>query len=316
MYNTNIYVKGIPLKISIVKVNFMNFNHLRSFYYVGKYLSFSEAAKYLYISQPTVSIQVRKLEEELQTKLVEQIGKKIYLTDAGKRLYKYASEIFMLAKEANLMINDVNNLNIGQVLIGAGTTAGIYLLPELLGCFKKDYPKVEIKLQIGNSKEIVHKLINNEIDFAVIGEGIAFDMELKTRSIAEDELVLIVSPNHPLAREKETSIYNLVNETFILRERGSSSREIFQNALHKSNISLKVAMEFNCVEAIKKAVSANLGVSVVSYRALKLEKKLNEVAILKINDLDLLRNIYLIYHKEKKFINILDSCIQYINLEP
>ena len=292
----------------------MNFNHLRSFYNVGKYLSFSEAAKNLYISQPTVSIQVRKLEEELQTKLIEQLGKKIYLTDAGKRLYNYASEIFKLAKEANLMINDISDFNIGQVLLGAGTTAGIYLLPELLGSFKADYPKVEIKLQVGNSKLIIQRLLENEIDFAVIGEGLGLDLDFISKSITKDELVLIVSPNHPLATKHEVSILDLCNETFILRERGSSSREIFEKAIIKNNIQMNVAMELNCVEAIKKAVAANLGISVVSNSALKLEKQLNAVASLKIKDLDLVRNIYLVYHKDKEFTNIIKNFIKYISL--
>jgi len=292
----------------------MNFNHLRSFYYVGKYLSFSEAAKNLYISQPTVSIQVRKLEEDLQTKLIEQLGKKIYLTDAGKRLYNYASEIFKLTREANLMINDISDFNIGQVLLGAGTTAGIYLLPELLGFFKAEYPKVEIKLQIGNSKYIIQRLLDNEIDFAVIGEGLDLDLDLMSQSIFKDELILIVSPNHPLATKHEVSILDLCNETFILRERGSSSREVFENAIIKNNMKINVAMEFNCVEAIKKAVAANLGISVVSNSALKLEKQLNVVASLKIKDLDLVRNIYLVYHKDKEFSNIIKNCIRYITL--
>ncbi|KJS87177.1 MAG: hypothetical protein JM58_05065 [Peptococcaceae bacterium BICA1-8] len=292
----------------------MNFNHLRSFYYVGKYLSFSEAAKNLYISQPTVSIQVRKLEEDLQTKLIEQLGKKIYLTDAGKRLYNYASEIFKLTREANLMINDISDFNIGQVLLGAGTTAGIYLLPELLGSFKAEYPKVEIKLQIGSSKYIIQRLLDNEFDFAVIGEGLVIDLDLISQSITKDELVLIVSPNHPLATRHAVSILDLCNETFILRERGSSSREIFENAIVKNNIKINVAMEFNCVEAIKKAVAANLGISVVSNSSLKLEKQLNVVASLKIKDLDLMRNIYLVYHKDKEFTNIIKNCIRYITL--
>ncbi|KJS22236.1 MAG: hypothetical protein VR72_06850 [Clostridiaceae bacterium BRH_c20a] len=292
----------------------MNFTHLRSFYYVGKYLSFSEAAKNLYISQPTVSIQVRRLEEELQVKLIEQLGKKVYLTDAGKRLYSYATEIFKLAKEANLMINDISDFNIGQVLLGAGTTAGIYLLPELLGSFKADYPKVEIKLQIGNSKHITQRLLDNEIDFAVIGEGLDLDLDLRSQSITKDELVLIVSPNHPLAIKTEVSILDLCNETFILRERGSSSREIFENSIIKNNVKINVAMEFNCVEAIKKAVSANLGVSVVSNSSFKLEKQQNVIASLKIKDLDLVRNIYLVYHKDKEFANVIKNCIKYISL--
>ena len=168
---------------------------------------------------------------------------------------------------------------------------------------KADYPKVEIKLQVGNSKLIIQRLLENEIDFAVIGEGLGLDLDFISKSITKDELVLIVSPNHPLATKHEVSILDLCNETFILRERGSSSREIFEKAIIKNNIKINVAMEFNCVEAIKKAVAANLGISVVSNSALKLEKQLNAVASLKIKDLDLVRNIYLVYHKDKEFTN-------------
>ena len=137
------------------------------------------------------------------------------------------------------------------------STAGIYLLPELLGSFKTDYPKVEIKLQIGCSNFIIQRLLNNEFDFAVVGEGLDLDLDLISKPIAKDELVLIVSPNHPLAKKQEVSILDLCNETFILRERGSSSREVFENAVIKKNIKINVAMQFNCEEAIKKAVSAD-----------------------------------------------------------
>ncbi|HZD59671.1 MAG TPA: selenium metabolism-associated LysR family transcriptional regulator [Anaerolineae bacterium] len=279
----------------------MNFNHLKAFWAVAKYVSYSQAARELYVSQSTISIQVKKLEEELGVELFEQLGKKVYLTKAGEELYRYANTIFSLADESKRAIQEIRGLCAGRLIIGASTTPGIYLLPPIISSFQQKYPNVNISLEISNTHKVLERLLANELDLGIVGQELV-NNQLHTELLLHDELVVIASSNHQLAQQSSISTGELANQRLILREPGSNTREVVEEKARLSGISLKASMQLSSVEAIKKAVAANLGVSVVSKLALELELSAGILKALSFRDQRLLRHINLTYHKGKKLM--------------
>lgn len=280
----------------------MNFNHLRVFMTVAQTLSYSKAAGELHISQPTVSVQVQKLEEQLGIELFEQIGKKIYLTEAGEILYAYAKKIFDLANIAEDTMTDLRGLKKGTLSVGASTTAGIYILPKITKSFEQLNQGVEINLTIFNSQIIQNLVLSNQLEYGFAGESIeAVRDDLCIEPLTTDELVAIVSPEHELAKVRTITIQELLKKRLVLRQKGSSTRDILEARATSLGLQLKASMQFNCVEAIKKAVEAKLGVSIVSKHALSAELISGTLTVINVTGIDLKRKLNLIYHKEKRF---------------
>lgn len=278
----------------------MNFNYLKVFRAAAKNLNYSRAAEELYISQPTVSIQVKKLEEELGLDLFEQFGKKIYLTQAGELLYSYANKIFALAEDAKATIEELKGLKAGRLLIGASTTPGIYLLPAIIASFQETYPNLEISLEISNTHAVQERLLANQLDLGIVGEELLVDPNLHVEALTEDELVIIAAPNNPLTAGKPVVMQDVLDQRLILRERGSSTREVLEEKIREIGGRLKVSMQLGSVEAIKQAVAANLGISVVSKFAIALEVSTGVLQTLTVPGLHLARQINLVYHKDKR----------------
>ncbi len=280
----------------------MNFNHLRVFMAVAQTLSYSKAAEELHISQPTVSVQVQKLEEHLGIELFEQIGKKIYLTEAGQVLYSYTKKIFDLADIAEDTMSDLKGLKKGSISVGASTTAGIYILPKITKSFEQLNQGVEINLTIFNSGIIQNLVLSNQLEFGIVGETTdTVPDDLCIQPLNTDELVAIVSPEHELAKMKTITIQQLLKQRLVIRQKGSSTRDILEARANPLGLQLKASMQFNCVEAIKKAVEAKLGVSIVSKYAISSELKSGTLTVIDVTGINLKRKLNLIYHKEKRF---------------
>lgn len=288
----------------------MNERKLKIFFEVAKSLNMTEVAKNLYISQPAVSMVISELEGELGVKLFERIGKKLYLTYEGEIFLGYVRRILNIYDECRTKIGHITNLKCGKLKIGASTTIGIYLLPEIIGSFGNVYKDVEISIAIENTKIIENMLLENKIDIAFV-EGPIYSDEIVVKDFCDDELVVIVSSNHRLANFNEVDKEDLKNEKFILREVGSGTREVFEKAFYKNNIEYKTAFELGNTEAIKKAVISNLGISCMSKRCIKDEINLGLISMLKIKDVDLNRKFYFIYHKDKYFSNLLNVFVDY-----
>lgn len=288
----------------------MNFNHLKVFWAVAKNLSYTRAAEELYLSQPTVSIQLKKLEEALGLDLLEQLGKKIYLTQAGELLYPYVNRIFSLATEAESAIQELKGLRSGRIIIGASTTPGIYLLPAIISSFQQNYPRLEISLEISNTHQVQEHLLLNQLDLGVVGEELTIDPQLIIQPLLADDLLIIAAKEHPLALRKSVSFAEFLTQRLILRERGSSTREVLEQSVHSRSLQLKVAMQLNSIEAIKQAVIANLGVSVISKFTVGLEVKAGLLRAIPFSDLSLSRQINLVYHKEKKLSPVMQVFVQ------
>jgi DNA-binding transcriptional LysR family regulator len=274
----------------------MNFSQLHAFLAVAEHRSFSRAADKLYLTQPAVSRQVQALEELLGMKLFDRIGRRIILTQAGNILYRHAHIAFQTLEEARETINQLRGLQRGHLRISAASTIGTYMLPQPLGEFKARSPNIEISLAITNKARVLQQVLNHEVELGFVGPPVE-PAELEKEEYLLDELVLIVAPTHRLAHEESVGVAELGEEVFILREQGSGTREIMEEELARVRLSLRKAMELGSTEAIKQAVAANLGVSIVSKFAITLEILQGRLAVIKLPELNLLRQLFMVYHR-------------------
>ncbi|MGH7429149.1 MAG: selenium metabolism-associated LysR family transcriptional regulator [Candidatus Methylomirabilaceae bacterium] len=276
----------------------MDLQQLKGFMAVAKHNSFSRASEELYRTQPAISKQIRALEESLETKLFHRLGRRIQLTDAGEILYRHAHRIFQVLEEARETISELKGLQTGHLRISAASTIGTYMLPRALGRFKRRYPGIEISLAITNKAQVLAQVLGHEADLGFVGPPVQPE-ELQGEEYLLDELVLIVDPNHPLAHEEFVSIDQLKEEVYILREPGSGTREIMEEELARKGIIVRKSMELGSTEAIKQAVAANLGVSIVSKYAITLEVVMGRLCAAHIKDLNLRRQLYTVFHRDR-----------------
>ncbi len=278
----------------------MNFNHLLIFHKVAEKEHFTRAAEALFISQPAVSKQIHELERTIGQPLFSQVGRKVHLTEAGRTLFEYTQRIFALADEAESTLNDMHDLKRGRLAVGASTTIGTYLLPELLGEYRKQYPHIELFLDIANASEVQERLLLNRIEVGLI-EGAVMQNELFKREWRQDELVLITTPASPFASKKRLTLKSVYTEPFILREPGSGTRTVLTEALDARGLRpLTPFMELGSTEAIKQAVAAGLGIAFVSEHTIKLELATHLLRRVPLTDFTLTRPLYIVYPRQKR----------------
>jgi DNA-binding transcriptional LysR family regulator len=258
--------------------------------------SFSKAATALSLSQPTISFQINGLEKEIGARLFERTTKKLRLTAEGKLLYEYAKRILALEGQIREEINSCRGLKKGELSIGASNIPGVYILPELLGGFKKKYPGIKIDLKIMDTQQILTQVLENKVDLGVVG-SITKDSRLVFERFCKDELVLIASNKSQLAKKRYIPIKELKELPFILREQGSGTREVIRENLLKKGIrlsELRVEMQLGNNEAVKKAVAADLGVSFVSKFSIGQELRLGLLKICPVESLSIRRFFYIV----------------------
>jgi len=273
----------------------MNLSQLKAFLAVAQDRSFSRAAEKLYLTQPAVSKQIQALEEGLGMRLFDRVGRSILLTEAGNILQDHAHIVFQTLEEARETITQLRGLQRGHLRISAASTIGTYMLPQPLGELKAQFPGIEISLAITNKAQVVQQVLNHEVELGFVGPPVE-PAELEREEYLLDELVLILAPTHRLAREESVGVAELAEEVFILREQGSGTREIMEEELGRVHLSLKKAMELGSTEAIKQAVAANLGVSIVSKFAISLEILQGRLAVARLPELNLSRQLFVIHH--------------------
>ncbi len=273
----------------------MNLSQLKAFLAVAQDRSFSRAAEKLYLTQPAVSKQIQALEEGLGMRLFDRVGRSILLTEAGNILQDHAHIVFQTLEEARETITQLRGLQRGHLRISAASTIGTYMLPQPLGELKAQFPGIEISLAITNKARVVQQVLNHEVELGFVGPPVE-PAELEREEYLLDELVLILAPTHRLAREESVGVAELAEEVFILREQGSGTREIMEEELGRVHLSLKKAMELGSTEAIKQAVAANLGVSIVSKFAISLEILQGRLAVARLPELNLSRQLFVIHH--------------------
>lgn len=255
---------------------------LQVFFMVAKVLSFTKAAETLHMTQPAVTFQVKQLEEFFNTRLFDRTHNKISLTDAGKIVYDYSELILEYYEKMKDEVKQLTGEVAGSLLIGASTTIAEYMLPRLLGAFKRQFPDINIRLQVGNTETIVAMIENNMIDLGVV-EAPVYNKNLEIEVCRIDEMVLIVSIDHLLASKSKISVEELKKYPYISREEGSGSRSVIDSYIKEQGLSysdLKVEMELGSPEAVKMAVESNVGIAIVSRTTLNKELKLNTLKVI------------------------------------
>ncbi len=276
----------------------MKFNQLKIFYTVAQKKSFTLAARELFLTQPAVTIQIQKLEADYETKFFDRVGKKIFLTESGKILYSYAEKILALFAQAEEALIDVKELKSGKLTIGASATVGSYYLPKIFEAFGKEYPDIEIQMNLTNSHQVAEDVLAFKSDLGFVGELRNYD-RLMIIPFLEEELVLIVPPDHSLAHSNGVSLEDLAGQPFIAREVGSATRELVEERIGSKGVSLKIVMDLASNEAIKKAVESGLGISIISKYVVQKEVDQGLLRIVPFREEKLMRKFFIIYHEDK-----------------
>ena len=274
--------------------------YLRVFLASAKTCSFTKASELLNITQPGVTHHIRKLEEMFETRLFVRQQNRIRLTEAGEVLYRYADEIDRLYREASNEMSRLRRNVSGDVLLGVTALLGIYLIPMFLGVFRQRYPSVNLSMQVGNSREVMRCLRDGIIEMGIVSEPIP-ENRFVTLPFYQDDLTLIVPPDHPWCREKEVDAERIFEENFIIREPGSGTREVHMKALRKlyPRKKLRIAMVLGSTEAIKRGVIGKMGISIVSHLACRLETEQGVLRKISVKGLDMKRNFDIVYRSEE-----------------
>lgn len=225
--------------------------------------SVTRAGEELLLTQSAVSMALSQLEQLSAVPLFERVGRRLMLNDAGRMLLKDAREILLAVKRVEQQLQGDNGELVGELLVGGSTTIANYLLPSLLGAFARQYPMTRVQLTVGNTQQVADLLATGQLDIAFV-EGPCHNRELVAVHWRDDELVVVAAAEHPWAGTKSATTEQLATAPWIMREKGSGTREIFEDAMDRAGISYAIALEFGHTEAIKNGVAAGLGVSCLS----------------------------------------------------
>lgn len=273
-------------------------HQLKVFSVAARHLSFTRAAEELFLTQPTVSMQMKQLTKAVGLPLFEQLGKRLYLTDAGKRLYGTCQQIFAELSEFESAIADLKGLKQGQLSLGAVSTTK-YFLPRILGPFCREYPGVDVALQFTNHEYLLNALSDNQHDLYILSLPPA-SPEVTAVPVAENPLVAIAPRAHPLANEKGVPLERLAQEPFIMRESGSGTRRAVEMLFAERDLEVEVRLELGSNEAIKQAIVGELGVSILSAHTLALEREDGPLTVLDVEGLPIQRRWYAVYPAGKQ----------------
>lgn len=276
----------------------LTFRQLSVFEAVARHLSFSRAAQELHLTQPAVSMQIKQLEENVGASLFEQLGKKIYLTEAGHELYHYSRTIAQQLSEAEAVLAELKGLKRGKLKISVASTAN-YFAPQLLATFSQRFPTVTVSLNVTNRQALLVQLANNEMDMAIMGQP-PDGLDLAAESFMENPIVVIAPTNHPLAAKKDIPLSRLEQETFLMREEGSGTRIAMERYFEAHGVKIQTGMEMSSTEAIKQGVQAGLGLGVVSLHTVELELEAKRLKLLDVAGLPIRRHWYIVHRKDKR----------------
>lgn len=249
----------------------MDLHYLEIFNSIAKYSSFKKASEILHISQPALSIQIKKLENQTNLKLFYKTGNQIYLTEDGLMLYQHTKKIFTLVEEMENYISNRSDYIGGTISLGGSNTPGTYILPIAIGEMKKQYPAVMYNLHIANTSEITTLIENGSLDIAVNGGNCNYSGFIYVEKLFDDKLVVVASPSHRLCQNEHISVDDLAEESFVVHEKTSQLYTSFRTFMKEFGIPENISMYLGSIDAIKNAVQANLGISIMPYFAVKSE---------------------------------------------
>ncbi|WP_413197009.1 LysR family transcriptional regulator [Pararobbsia alpina] len=273
------------------------FRQLKTFETVARRLSFSRAAEELCLTQPAVSAQIKQLEEHVGLVLIEQLGKKLYLTPAGHEMLEQARGIIEQFRIAETAMARMRESAGGRLKVGL-ISAGSYFIPETIAAFSKSHAAVDLEMHVSNREEVLRQLDQNAIDLAIMIGG-SQDTSHVNAAFAQHAFVLACSPTHPLLASASLSLQDLTKENFITRERGSDTRRVMDEVFAGKIESLANALEIASTETIKHAVMAGMGISFVSAQTITLELKAGLIDVLDVVDFPVVESWCVVHRRDK-----------------
>jgi len=285
-------VKGSPYPI--------DFRHLETFCRVAELKSFTKAAEDLCLTQPTISGHILSLEQSLSLRLFDRAGRKVRLTKAGQVLLQYTVKILSLRKELLNALSEFSEGIRGELSLGASTIPGEYILPKLMGDFKREHPLFSLSLKIADTQEVIQYVLQGQVEFGIIGAK-RNHPSLSYEKFEKDEIIVIASSDHFNLHKRRTTLETLTKEPWIIREEGSGTQMTVEKALRKGGLSLKqfnVVMEMGSTSSVKEGVKAGLGMAFVSKKAVKEELQQGTLSQIEVEGLEpISRQIYIVQHR-------------------
>lgn len=283
---------------------------LGTFEALARLKSFSAAANEMHVSQPTVSKQIKALHEEIGLPLVEQIGKKVSLTEAGQELYATCAEWLDTWGRFEQTIANLKGMKQGRLKIAAVTTTN-YFMPRLLGPFYSQFPNIDVSLEVVNRDRLLERLARNEDDLYIMGVP-PEEIDVEAEPFLDNPLVVLAPASHPLAKKKRIPFKRLGQEQFLLREQGSGTRITIERLFAERNTPLNILMELGSNEAIKQAVAGGLGLALLSQSTLSFDSTQKELTTLDVQGFPIMRAWYVVRPKGKPLSVVAEYFLQFM----
>jgi DNA-binding transcriptional LysR family regulator len=294
----------------------MDIRRLKVFCKVFELKSFTKAAEALSISQPTVSEHIRALEKALGERLIDRLGRAVIPTPAGKVFYRYALSIIQMLEEATQALGQFKGRLAGRLILGASTIPGTYILPRFIGTFKTEHPAIRFTLRISDTAEIVQEVLETNLEAGLVGSKWN-DRRLLLEEVFADELVLAVYPEHRWARKRKIAIEELVDEPFILREKGSGTRMVMNRIMEDQGLDpsrLPIVAEMGSTEAVRQGIRFRIGVSILSNQAVAEDLRQGTLVLVEINNVRFFRPLYLIQRKNRQITPLCQAFLAYLRV--
>jgi DNA-binding transcriptional LysR family regulator len=276
----------------------LTLRQFRVFDAVARHLSFSRAAEELHLSPPAVSMQVKGIETILGVPLTEQLGKKIFLTEAGREVLHASQAITARLDDLQANLAQLRDLDSGSLKLAATSTVNA-VATDILARFRGTHSGVSIHLDVSNRAVVLGLLAANRIDLAIMGQ-VPEKLGLEATRFMDNPLVVIAPPDHPLTRKKSISVQSLASESFLVREAGSGTRGAMERFFAAKGLDIHTSMEMSSNEAIKQAVQAGLGLGILSLQTLEMELALKRLAVLAVEGFPIMRHWYIVHRADKR----------------
>lgn len=291
----------------------LTLRQLEVFCAIAQYGNVSRAAAEVSVTQSAASMALAELERQLDSHLFDRPGKRVVLNDLGRRFLPEARELLSRAREISHLFDSESQDLCGELCVGASSTIGNYLMPGLLGDFAAKYPRIKVRLQVENTEKIAAALLNYELDIGYV-EGRYAHPELLSSRWREDSLAVVVAPTHPLAGKASVQRADLIREDWLMREKGSGTREIFEAAFLTEKAPINIRFELGHTEAIKQAVKRGLGISCLSRLALQDELEHGTLVELNTPGFDLHRHLLQLVGRKKYATRCLQAFMGFMQL--
>ncbi len=291
----------------------LTLRQLKVFESVARHLNYTRAAEELHLTQPAVSMQIKQLEEGLGVALLEQLGKRIHLTEAGQEALTYTRSVTQQLDELEGVLNQIKGLSGGRLRISVATTAN-YIIPTLLGTFSRRYPDVTVTLDVTNRETLLQQLNENIVDLVIMGQPPA-EANVEAEAFMDNPLVVVAPPDHPLAGKKKIPLEQLQEEIFLVRESGSGTRIAMERFFSERGMKLKTGMEVGSNEAIKQSVQAGLGLGLLSRATIEQELTLKRLVVLDIKGFPIMRHWFVVHRRGKRLSPVAQAFHDFILAE-